>query len=145
MNTPITELVRSEHTREASERISTANMFGSLRALSRIDFTKVFEAVSLTEAELRKDPAYAASDFTTRDQCRRVVDRVARQSGVDELDVARRAVRLASEAQDPQTRHVAYFLLSDGVDQLEADTGAVVPFRIRVCGADCRARDRQFI
>ncbi len=132
VNTPITELVRSEHTREASERIATANMFGSLRALSRIDFTKIFEAVSLTEAELRQDPAYASSDFTTRDQCRNVVDRISRQSGVSELDVARRAVRLASEVQDPQTRHAAYFLLADGVAQLEAETNARIPLRTRV-------------
>lgn len=132
VNTPITELVRSEHTREASERVSTANMFGSLRALSQIDFTKIFEAVSLTEAELRQDPAYASSDFTTRDQCRTVVDRIARQSGVDEFEVARRAVRLASEAQDPQTRHAAYYLLADGVARLEADTHARVPLRTRV-------------
>ncbi len=132
VNTPITELVRSEHTREASERVSTANAFGSLRALSQIDFTKIFEAVSLIEAELRQDPAYASSDFTTRDQCRTVVDRIARQSGVDEFEVARRAVRLASEAQDPQTRHAAYYLLADGVARLEADTHARVPLRTRV-------------
>ena len=131
VNTPITELVRSEHTREASERISTANMFGSLRALSRIDFTKIFEAVSLTEAELRQDSAYASSDFTTRDQCRRVVDRISHQSGVNELEVARRAVRLASEARDPEPRYAAYYLLSDGVAQLEAETKAKIPLRTR--------------
>ena len=48
---PITELVRSEHTHEAAQLVSVANAFGSLRALSRIDFTKIFEAVSLVEKE----------------------------------------------------------------------------------------------
>jgi len=135
VNTPITELVRSEHTREAAERVSTANLFGSLRALSQIDFTKIFDSVSRTEAELRQDPAYASSDFATRDQCRRVVDRISRESGVDEIEVARCAVKLSSEAQDPQTRHAAYYLLADGVSRLEADTHARVPLRIRVIRA----------
>ncbi len=82
-NEPVTEIIRAEHTQEAAQRISTANAFGSLRALPRIDFTKIFEAVSLVEAELRTDPVYTASDFATRDQCRRVVERIARHSALE--------------------------------------------------------------
>jgi cyclic beta-1,2-glucan synthetase len=131
LKTTITELVRNEHTREAAERVSTANAFGSLRVLPRIDFTKIFEAVSLVEAELRTDPAFALSDFTTRDQCRRVVERIARHSGLSELDVARRAVRMATEAEDPLMRHTAYYLLAGGVTQLEAETQTKIPLKIR--------------
>ena len=83
---PLTDLLRREHSDEASQRISTANAFGSLRALSRIEFAKIFEAVSLVDAELRRDPSgvYAHSDFATRDQCRRAVERVALESGMAE-------------------------------------------------------------
>src|ERR1019366_9661710 len=90
---PLTDLLRKEHSDEAAQRISTANAFGSLRVISRIEFAKLFEAVSLVDAELRNDPAgvYAQSDFATRDQCCRAVERVAVDSGVAELDVARRA------------------------------------------------------
>ena len=131
LKTPITELVRNEHTREASERLLTANAFGSLRALPRIDFTRIFDAVSLVEAELRTDSAYALSDFTTRDQCRRAVERISRHSGVSELDVARSAVRLAAQAADAQARHTAYYLLAGGVTQLEAVTKARVRLKTR--------------
>ena len=74
--TPLTEMVRTEHTREAAERVSSANAFGSLRALARIDFAEVFEATSLVEAELRTDPSgiYRHSDFATRDRCRRAIE-----------------------------------------------------------------------
>ena len=94
-------MVRTEHTREAAECISTANAFGSLRALARIDFAEVFESASLVEAELRTDPGgiYVNSDFATRDRCRRAVERISRHSGVGELDVARRAVALAGKAR----------------------------------------------
>lgn len=132
VKTPIIELVRTEHTREAAERISTANAFGSLRALSRIDFSKIFEAVSVVEAELRADPVYSSSDFTTRDQCRRVVEQIARCSNVSELEVARQAVKLAERASGPKNRHAAYYLLADGVYELEADTKARVPARTRL-------------
>ncbi len=134
---PLTDLLRSEHSNEASLRISTANAFGSLRAISGIDFTKIFETVSLVDAELRKDPAgvYSRSDFATRDQCRRAVERVAAESGVSELDVARRATALAagrSASSSAQAAHAVYYLLSDGVAELEASVGARVALQIRL-------------
>ncbi|MGA3203131.1 MAG: glucoamylase family protein, partial [Bryobacteraceae bacterium] len=132
--TPLTELVRGEHTQEAAQRVSVANAFGSLRMLSRIDFTEIFETVSLVEKELDADPAgiYPRSDFATRDECRRVVERISRNSSLSEVDVARRAVGLAERATDPRARHVAYFLLTDAVAELEADTKSRVPIRIRL-------------
>jgi cyclic beta-1,2-glucan synthetase len=130
LKTPLTEMVRTEHTREAAECISTANAFDSLRVLSRIDFTTVFESVSLMEAELRSDPSgtYARSDFATRDRCRRAVERISRHSGRGELDVARLAIALARQGTDPRTQQVSYYLLADGVAQLEAETNARIPF-----------------
>ena len=134
---PLTEVVRTEHTREAAESISTANAFGSLRAISRIDFTEVFESTSLMEAELHADPSgtYAHSDFATRDRCRRVVERISRNSGVGELDVARRAVSMAARGADSRQQQVAYYLLDEGVTQLESETHARIPFRVAIVRA----------
>ena len=131
---PLAEIVRSQHTEEATQSVCTANAFGSLRALSRIEFADLFESVSLVEAELRTDPGtvYAHSDFPTRDRCRRVVERISRHSGVGELDVARRAIALAAHDADPRTAHVAYFLLDEGVTRLEADTHARIPVSMRM-------------
>ena len=128
---PLTEVVRTQHTEEATESVSTANAFGSLRALSQIDFAELFESVSLMEAELRTDPGgvYPRTDFETRDRCRRAVERVSRHSGAGELDVARRALALARQSADPRTGHVAYYLIDDGVLRLEAETHARMPLR----------------
>ena len=132
--TPITDLVRSEHTHEAAQLVSVANAFGSLRALSQIDFTKIFEAVSLVEKELLADPTgeYGKSDFATRDQCRRVVERISHHSDMSEIAVARAAVRLAAEAQDPRMRTVMQFFLAPAITQLETETNSHVPVRIRM-------------
>ena len=74
---PLAEVVRNEHNREAAERLSIANAFGSLRVLGRLDFKKIFESTSLVEAELRTDPTHAHSDFATRDRARKVVEQIS--------------------------------------------------------------------
>jgi cellobiose phosphorylase len=132
--TPLNELVRHEHTQEAAQRVSVANAFGSLRLLSRIDFTEIFEKVSLVEKELDADPAgiYPRSDFATRDECRRVIERISRNSSMSEIEVARKAVSLAEQAPEPRARHVSHFLLTDAVSKLEAETKSRVPIRIRL-------------
>ena len=132
---PLAEVVRNEHNREAAERLSIANAFGSLRALARLDFRKIFEATSLVEAELRTDPTHAHSDFATRDRSRKVVEQISQHSGTGELEVARRANALARQTNRPEAALVSYFLLAEGVTELERDLGARMPFRIRVTRA----------
>jgi cyclic beta-1,2-glucan synthetase len=54
---------------------------------------------------------------------------------VGELDVARRAVALAAKGAGSRTQQAAYYLLDEGVTQLEAETHARIPFRISVIRA----------
>jgi cyclic beta-1,2-glucan synthetase len=119
--TPLADLVRPEHQREAAESLSIANAFNSLRTLSRIDFAKFFESLNVVEVELRRDPAglYARNNFQTRDRCRRVVETIARRSGKSEQDVARQAIELATNAEEPEEKQVGWYLLARGVEQLE--------------------------
>jgi cyclic beta-1,2-glucan synthetase len=127
--TSLSEVVRKQHTEGAAEVVSIANAFTSLRSLSQIDFTKIFEETSLVEAELRRDPSgvHARSDFASRDRCRQAVERVAQYSHLGEREVAARAVDLASGATGPRARYVGYYLLSDGLAQLERETHARIP------------------
>jgi cyclic beta-1,2-glucan synthetase len=131
---PLIEVVRNQHTKEAAQVVATANAFGSLRALGQLEFTKVFEEVSAVEAELRRDPGgiYLRSDFQTRDRCRRAVERISRYSGVEEPEVARLATGLAGQSTDPRTGHVAYYLLAEGITRLETETGARIPAHTRL-------------
>ena len=130
LNARLPDLAQAEHTREAAERISAANAFGSLRMLSHLDFKAIFESVSAVEQTLRGDPTgvYSRSDFPTRDDCRHVIEQVAHYSGLSELEVARRAIALANAKR----MHVAYYLLADGLKQLESEAGTRPPVRTRV-------------
>ena len=122
------ELVRMEHNREAAECVSISNAFGSLRGLSRIDFAAIFETASLVEVVLRTDPegVYNQSDFSTQDDCRKQIESLSRSAGSgstgkEEVEIARRAVALASVAGSPRQRQIAYFLLDAGISDLEKD------------------------
>jgi cyclic beta-1,2-glucan synthetase len=130
LGAPLDSMVQEEHTREAAERVGTANAFGSLRTLTRLEFADIFEQVSTVHAELQKDPGgiYSRSDFDTRDECRHVIEQVARYSGVSELDVARRAIQLASSRAEG---HVAEYLLSSRIAELEQETGTQLPLKMR--------------
>ncbi len=130
---PSGDLVRAEHTREASESHLAANAFGTLRTLAQLDFKDIFETTNFTERLLREDPGgiYPRSDFSTRDRCRQVVERVARQSGRNEPEIAEAALALAKEERDQPTGHVAQFLLGTGLAELESRAGARIPWSLR--------------
>ena len=121
LSMPLSDLVRAEHEREAADALQAANAFGTLRTISRIDYRKVFEAVSRTEAELRRDPTgiYSSSDFATRDRARQVVANIARQTRHLESEIARAAVSLAKASSREPSNQVLYYLIDDGVRDLE--------------------------
>jgi cyclic beta-1,2-glucan synthetase len=130
----MSDMVRPEHNREAAECLSIANAFNSLRTLSHIDFSDFFENLNVVEQELRKDPAgtYAASDFRTRDRCRRAVESLACRSEHSEPEVARAAINAALRSTAPEQREVSWHLLSAGLEPLEKSLRVTVPARIRL-------------
>ncbi len=117
-----TRILRDEHRRQASNQVSVGNCVISLRLLSAVDWNVFFEQQSGVEVILKGDPAevYESQDFATRDRYRRIVEQVARRCRVDEVEVARRVVELASahRGADPKRSHVGYYLIDDGRSQL---------------------------
>ena len=132
LQSALSQLVAGEHIREARERVSISNIFRSLRCLSQIDYTVIFEEVSLVHGRLAEDPSriYGRSSFATRDQCRRVVEGLSRCSGRAELDVASTAVRLASAGAG--FPGVTWYLLGDGIALLEAELHSRPPLRAQI-------------
>ncbi|HSG35116.1 MAG TPA: cellobiose phosphorylase, partial [Sphingomonadaceae bacterium] len=115
-----------------NERV--ARGIANLGAISGIAWKDVFDAVSLVERVLADDPAgvYAGMDFETRDEYRRAVERIACRCDKAELAIADRVVGLARAEECSPRNHVGYWLIGQGLAELERENGACTPIRIRV-------------
>jgi cyclic beta-1,2-glucan synthetase len=138
----VEEIVHLEHQRQASSQVTVGNIIGSMRLLSTLDWRDFFESVSLVDPVLGSDPAgvYARMDFATRDRYRHVVERIGKRTKRAETDVARAAVGLADrsrpgEARAEESTHVGYYLVGEGVSELERAFDYRPPARARVVAA----------
>lgn len=126
VNLTIEQLVQSENQQQAADQVSVSNSIGSLRFLSEMDWRAFVESQSVTERVLRDDPAriYHTMDFSSRDQYRHVVERLARQSNLSEETIARAAISITQQnsllpESTPYESHVGYYLTDKGLPQLE--------------------------
>jgi cyclic beta-1,2-glucan synthetase len=120
------DVVREEHQHQATAQILVANVITSLRLCATLDWRQIFEAVSVVEQVLRRDPAgaYARMDFHGRDRQRKAVEALAAPDGDAQVRVALRAVesaRQAAAAGPGREGHVGYHLIGGGRRRLEAD------------------------
>jgi cyclic beta-1,2-glucan synthetase len=122
------DAIRSEHQRQAAAQVSVANAITSLRLCSTLDWSQYFEAVSLIERELQRDPAgaYASMDFLSRDRYRQAVEELSEPTGEAQLRVAMRAVESARQATESgqaadRAAHVGHHLIGKGRGDLETD------------------------
>ncbi|HYJ47246.1 MAG TPA: protein ndvB, partial [Pyrinomonadaceae bacterium] len=122
------QLVHLEHQRQATAQVTVGNIITSMRLLSNLDWRDFFEAVSLVDPLLGQDPAgaYAHMEFASRDRYRHAVERIAKGTKSLELEVARRAVELSAkshkaDAGETRRSHVGYYLIDDGVLELERE------------------------
>jgi cyclic beta-1,2-glucan glucanotransferase len=116
--------------RLALTQVMLANSITSLRTIGQMEWRSFVEEQSGMEAVLRADPSgfYPRMTFATRDRYRHVVERIARRTRRTEEAVAQVAIECACAAQqeehgDPRRAHVGYYLIDDGLAQLEARTG----------------------
>lgn len=127
LNASFQDVIHREQAGQSAKQVSIANDVTSLRRLAQLDWRECFEQLSLVEGILRRDPIYAASDFSTRDRCRRAVEGIARYSKSREIDVAERAIQCSEQSSGERTAHVAYFLIDRGRLLLESLSGCSLP------------------
>jgi cyclic beta-1,2-glucan synthetase len=127
----IEQLVHSGNQQQAADQVSISNSIGSLRLLGSMDWPEFVEALSLVEQTLKTSSGgvYAAMDFASRDRYRHAVEEVAKTSGQSEVAVAHRAIELAQtgadrHGEDDRSAHVGYYLIDQGLAELEAATQA---------------------
>ena len=124
----------------ALTQLMMANSITSLRSIGQRDWRAFVEHQSVMESVLREDPAgfHAQMTFATRDAYRHEVERIAKATGHRERSVAQWAVDLArrhagpgGDASAPEG-HVGYYLVDDGLPELEAMAGYRPTVRERI-------------
>jgi cellobiose phosphorylase len=120
------EAVARTNQRAALTRVTIANSITSLRTIARLDWNAFVESQSAIERVLRRDPSgdYANMTFAARDRYRHEVERLAKRTRRDEARLAEVAIELADrepgEGPHRRRRHVGYWLVDDGLPELEA-------------------------
>lgn len=113
-----------EYQLQAEYQVSAGNVIGSLRMLSRLTWSGLFESVSVVEQTLRREKAgdYPLLDSGSRHSLRHRVETLARRMRVPENLVATQAVQLADAQYEavradnpggllPRNISSAYYLL----------------------------------
>jgi cyclic beta-1,2-glucan synthetase len=112
-----------------------------MRLISDVDWTELFERLSLADSVLGAHAGYCEMDFPTRSLYRSAVEELARGSPHTELEIARSAVQAARRAgsacvdggaEQDRRGDLGYHLIAGGRRALEAEVGYRPPLRNRL-------------
>jgi len=123
--TSIDRVVQHAQQRQGASNVSVRNVITSMRLISDIDWTELFEEVSLVDARLRAGSAFAEMDFPTRNLYRSAIEQLARGSSASELEIAAAALDAAhvapapNQSTDPRVSDPGYHLIGEGRLALE--------------------------
>ncbi len=116
-------VVQEEHQRQGASNVTVRNIITSMRLMSDVDWAEFFESVSLVDEALNASGEFRAMDFATRNLYRNAIEVLARGAPLSELDIARRVIDLAADAQQPRERDPGFWLIADGRARLERAIG----------------------
>ena len=129
-------VVRDEHHRQVASSLTVRNIITSMRLISDVDWTELFERVSLVDDVFKAGSAFADMDFPTRNLYRSAVEQLARGSELTELEVAhaavataRRALQANADVSEARLVDPGYYLIAGGRAGFEAAIGFRRPLK----------------
>jgi len=121
--TTVEAVVRDELQKQAMANATVRNVITSLRTIGGMDWTELFERVSLVDTVLAGSTPFASMDFTTRNLYRTAIEVLSRGSGRSELDIARAATAAAATHPGDRRGDPGYYLVGGGQPGFEAAMG----------------------
>ena len=91
-------VVRDEHQRQGAATVTVRNIITSMRLISDVDWTELFERMSIVDDVLAGAGVFPEMDFSTRNLYRSAIEELARGSDRTEIEIARRAVLATEQA-----------------------------------------------
>ena len=133
------EVVSDEHLRQGAATVTVSNIISSLRMITSVDWSDVFESISLVHMALASDPAFLTMDFTTRNLYRSAIEELARGSRRTEMELAQDALDAAAHARAQNgenapagARGPGYYLIGRGRESIEQSIGFRPAWGMRV-------------
>jgi cyclic beta-1,2-glucan synthetase len=114
-------VVHDEHQRQGAATVTVHNIITSMRMISDVDWTELFERISPVDKVLAAGSGFSDMDFPTRNIYRDAIEELARGSNRTELDIAHSAVLAAkstesadASAEEDRLGDPGYHLLAGG-------------------------------
>ena len=123
------KVISLEHQIEASFQISMGNSINSIRAVEGLNWRNYFEKLSSVESVLREDPSciYGEMDFKSRDKYRHEIEKISKNTKLPESYIAKKAIECCNNRESTENnayqRHVGYYLIDEGLRELEEKIG----------------------
>jgi cyclic beta-1,2-glucan synthetase len=121
--TTVEAVVRNELQKHGMANATVRNVITSLRSIAAMDWTDVFEQVSLVDSVLAGTAVFTSMDFATRNLYRTAIEALSRGSKLTELAIAQKAVSAASGQPDGAEADPGYYLIGGGRRRFEAALG----------------------
>ena len=115
--------------RQGASNVSVRNVITSMRLVSDIDWSDLFEATSQVETCLRGISGYGEMDFPSRNLYRSAIERLARGAPLSEVQVAEAALG-AIAGQSGRAADPGFVLVAEGRPDFERAIGYRVPLRL---------------
>lgn len=112
----ISEIIHRETTLEAVHRNKMRLLITSLKKVSELSWEEIFEEISPIEKFLRDDPSgiYKQMDFETRDFYRHKIEKTAKNSGLEESRIAKKALFIAiNESKEDKKAHIGHYIVGE--------------------------------
>ncbi len=97
----------------------------SIRKIEGISWRSFFESTSAVEQILKDDPEniYDSMDFESKDYYRHKLEKIARESEIEQVDLANYVLDMAKKSKDDKEEsyrsHVGYYLIDDGIRDIK--------------------------
>lgn len=128
-HTTAERIVSAVHQQQGAASLTVRNVITSLRLISDVDWSDLFERISPVDEILRTCPGFVDMDFPTRNLYRGAIETLARGSSLSEPDIARRAIGAAQAdapaagVQQDRAADPGYHLLAAGRRAFETAIG----------------------
>ena len=131
MGLTVSEAIKKEHFDIAIQKVLIGNSITSIREINRINFLNLFEEINGVEEILKQDPAetYDKMDYKTKEYYRNRIKTLSKQTKLSEIYIAKKTLELANKANNQKQRHIGYYLIDKGINELAVAIGGKTKYR----------------